>query len=172
MIRKAETADLDAILNLYDQGRAIMRREGNRHQWTSVYPGPDSARQDLKAGHLYVNSQLTAVMTYMPGPDPTYQTMVEGSWLDESRYAVIHRIVSTEPGQGRSLLEYGMTCAGHLRIDTHSRNHGMKRLLTSLGFRRCGVILCQDGTPREAFEWSSADPDGQHDRKRSRSQTR
>ena len=131
MIRKAETADLDAILNLYDQGRAIMRREGNRHQWTSAYPGPDSARQDLKAGHLYVNSQLTAVMTYMPGPDPTYQTMVEGSWLDESRYAVIHRIVSTEPGQGRALLEYGMTCACLLYTSPSPRDGATSRMPSS-----------------------------------------
>ncbi len=154
-IRKACISDLDVIVQLYDKARAEMRRQGNLTQWPGTYPGRDNALADLEAGTLYVNDSVTAVMTLAAGPDPTYARIRQGSWLDEDSYSVIHRIVSTQPGQGRALLQYAMDTAGHIRIDTHRKNRSMLRLLEKLGFRHCGVITCQDGTDREAFEWSS-----------------
>ena len=37
-IRKAEKADLDKIMDIYDTARAFMRKSGNPTQWAGGYP--------------------------------------------------------------------------------------------------------------------------------------
>ena len=153
-IRLADKADAAAVADLYDRARQIMRAQGNCSQWTDDYPGLQTALQDIRIKTLYVNDNCTAVMALIPGPDPTYAVIPDGQWKDDSPYAVIHRIASIEPGQGRKLIEYGLQKYGHLRIDTHEDNSGMRHLLKKMGFECCGTIICRDGTPRLAYEIS------------------
>ena len=40
-----------------------------------------------------------------------------------------------------------------MRIDTHTDNKVMQKLLTKLGFQRCGIIyVIEDNYPRYAYE--------------------
>ena len=125
----------------------------------------DLIRRDIQEGNSYVclNDADTVVGTfycrYGKDAEPSYRKITEGHWLDESPYAVIHRIASdgSEPGIGKFCIEYAYRNWGHLRIDTHGDNTVMQRLLAKDGFVHCGTIYVpQDTDPRLAYEKSEA----------------
>ena len=53
-IRPALLSELDAIMPLYDQGRAYMRQSGNANQWINGYPKREMVADDIRQGHLFV----------------------------------------------------------------------------------------------------------------------
>ena len=59
----------------------------------------------------------------------------------------------SERGIGRFCIGWAFEQCGHLRIDTHTDNKVMQKLLTSLGFTKCGIIhVIEDNYPRFAYE--------------------
>ena len=69
-------------------------------------------------------------------------------------YGVIHRVASDGrmPGVFRRCAAFCRARCANLRIDTHHDNHTMQRLIEGAGFRRCGVIYVEDGSPRIAYQ--------------------
>ena len=52
-----------------------------------------------------------------------------------------------------SAFNWAFEQCGHLRMDTHTDNVIMQKLLTKLGFTRCGIIyVVEDDYPRYAYE--------------------
>ena len=91
------------------------------------------------------------------GPDiePTYRTIVDGAWLYDGPYGVIHRMAGdgSVRGIGAFCIEWALGQCGHLRIDTHGDNTVMQRLLEKLCFMHCGTIYVEeDPYPRLAYE--------------------
>ncbi|MBO8435841.1 MAG: N-acetyltransferase [Spirochaetes bacterium] len=157
MIRKAEDGDLDEILHIYDKARAFMRSHGNDRQWINGYPRREVLEYDIKEERLFVTEDafgLYGVFMLRIGDDPTYREIREGNWLDDSPYAVIHRIASSGRRHGvlKEALDYASSLCKHIRIDTHALNSPMQNALYKEGFHRCGIIVCDDGTDRVAFE--------------------
>lgn len=157
MIRKASIEDLHALMEIYRNARAIMRNSGNMNQWNGGYPSEAVIRQDIEDEVCHVlceDDRIIAVMAFIPGPDPTYQEIYGGRWLDDYPYHVIHRIAVVEPGHdaARKLIEWGFRQTGSIRIDTHADNVIMKHILVKLGFTHCGVIYLMNGDPREAYQ--------------------
>lgn len=158
MIRKAQPADLDAVVRCYECAKAFMRATGNTVQWLSDYPGRIDAEADLAAGNLYVvehNSQITGAFTFILGEEPTYAVITNGHWTSQEPYGTIHRVASNGASRGvfAECVEFCRGRIGHLRIDTHASNMKMLELIVRAGFRECGTIIVDDGTPRRAFEW-------------------
>ncbi len=157
MIRKAEERELDSIMDIYDKARAFMRQNGNKTQWKNGYPSRPLIEYDIENGRLYVLEDdfgLYGVFMLLPGPDPTYAVIRDGAWLDDSPYVVIHRAASSGRRKGvmHEIVSFASGISGHIRIDTHADNAPMQRALSREGFRRCGIIVCDDGTDRVAFE--------------------
>ena len=51
--------------------------------------------------------------------------------------------------------EWAYRQCGHLRVDTHTDNLVMQKLLGRLGFQKCGIIyVAEDHYPRYAYEKS------------------
>lgn len=50
------------------------------------------------------------------------------------------------------MLSFAESFGVDIRIDTHKDNKPMLHLIRKNGFTRCGVIIVDDGTPREAFQ--------------------
>lgn len=156
-IRKTRPEELDAVMALYDRGRARMRETGNTQQWTNGYPSRSMIREDVRLGRSYVYEEagtLHAVFALLWGEDPTY-ARIDGAWRwDTVPYGTVHRIAADGelPGLGRYCLEWCLDLCGSVRIDTHEDNLLMRRTLERLGFVHCGTILCDDGTPRMAFQ--------------------
>lgn len=93
-------------------------------------------------------------MRLLSATDPTYDVIEDGAWLSNDLYGTIHRVASD--GSVRGVLDKADSfCEAkikHLRIDTHENNKIMQYLIEKNGFKKCGRIYADDGTPRIAYE--------------------
>ena len=87
------------MLAIYERARAYMASLGNPHQWgDSGYPSSALLREDIARGVSYVvmdqRDEVVATFVFVEGEDPTY-IIIEGAWLNEEPYGVIHRLASS-----------------------------------------------------------------------------
>ena len=154
MIRLACLEDLDRILEIYADARRFMAENGNPTQWNNGYPRQELLEQDVRWGRLFAvirGRQICGAFVFFIGDDPTYR-YIEGSWMDESPYGVIHRIAGKGGGIFAAALAFCKERISHIRIDTHHNNFPMQHVVERAGFSRCGTIYVEDGTPRIAYE--------------------
>lgn len=156
MIEKATFSHLSQIMAIYERARAFMAENGNPDQWGTAYPPEEMIRQDILNGKCYVNLEgntIRAVFYFAVEADPTYG-YIEGAWLNDAPYGVIHRIAVGENGKGAAAecFRFAYSKCPNLRIDTHEKNIPMQRCLMKHGFRRCGIIYLEDGDPRIAYQ--------------------
>ena len=159
-IRKATYDDLQRLMEIFENAKAIMRSSGNLQQWNDGYPAPEIVKADIDNGNCYVlcdHDELIGTMAFIPGPDPTY-TYIEGEWPDHEPYYVIHRIATSASGRNtaRTMLDWAFDYIAQkgihvIRIDTHADNCIMHHILPKYGFTRCGVIYLENGDPRDAY---------------------
>ena len=143
-IRKSRPEDIDKIMPVYDSARQFMRSKG--------------ILADIAAGNHYIGidskGMPAMVFALILGPDPTYDIIEDGAWPHNGPYGTIHRLAST--GRHRGILAactaYALKLADTIRLDTHADNSAMLTAAGRLGYVRCGVIYCQDGTPRIAMQ--------------------
>ena len=162
-VRPSRMEDLPAMLAVYERARAFMKETGNPRQWGAeqhdgvAWPPEERLVEDIRAGKSYVclaGDRVAGTFFFTEGPEPTY-AVIEGAWLSEDPYSVVHRIASdgSVPGLGAFCLNWAYKEAGHLRIDTHGDNRPMQHVLKKLGFTYCGIIhVEEDDDPRLAFE--------------------
>ena len=156
-IRKTRLEDVSACAAIYDRAREFMKSVGNKDQWAGGYPNADDVINDIALGASYVvteGDKILAVFYFRVENDPTYERIFEGEWLDNSEYAVIHRVAVAEAGKGivGRIFDYCYAEFPHLRIDTHRLNAPMLRALRKNGFSRRGMIYLSKGDERIAFE--------------------
>ena len=158
VIRPATESDIPALLPVFDAARGIMRASGNLHQWADSYPGPDAVLSDIARGGGYVisNAAKESILAYfalLPSPEPTY-ARIDGAWLTDGPYGVIHRIASYPDVHGifSAIIDFAAARYPHIRIDTHRDNRIMQYLVEKHGFSYCGVIWLANGAERFAYE--------------------
>ncbi|MBQ7800817.1 MAG: GNAT family N-acetyltransferase [Oscillospiraceae bacterium] len=155
-VRLAETRDFPDILKIYDRARRFMAENGNPTQWPPSYPSAELLREDMEEGHLFVvtdKEQVRGVFSFLVGPDHTYERIEDGAWHSDREYGTIHRIAGDGSGGiFDACLAYCKSKCDYLRIDTHENNKVMQHVVTKNGFRRCGIIYTDNGTPRIAFD--------------------
>lgn len=160
-IRKAALSELAAVMQVIDKARLQMRRDGNATQWSNDYPQLQLMAEEITRGHCYIalyEDRIVATFCLVEGPDPTY-TSIEGAWLNDAPYHVIHRMASDGSlrGVGSRCIEWcRRQCGTDLRIDTHADNHRMQWVVARAGFTRCGIIYVSDGSPRLAYQLTQA----------------
>lgn len=156
-IRKATTDDLPDIMEVIGQARTIMRETGNATQWANGYPSVETIQDDIAQGCGFVCTTDTIVGYFFfrhgAHPEPTY-TYIEGQWLNDEPYGVIHRLASgrTAKGIAQAAFDFAFSLVENVRVDTHADNLPMQNFLVKNGFSYCGVIYVNDGTPRDAFQ--------------------
>lgn len=160
-IRKANPGDLPEIMNTYAYARSFMAAHGNPNQWGPTnWPPECLIREDISAGKSYVvmkNDEIAGVFFYDQGDhiEPAYDHIEDGSWILDNPYGVIHRIAGNgkAKGIGHAAVEWAWKQCPHLRIDTHSDNTVMQKMLAGEGFVHRGTIYVrEDNDPRMAFE--------------------
>ena len=156
MIVKATLSQFSRIMDVYAQARQFMAQNGNPDQWGTAYPSEEMIRQDILNRKCYVNldgDQIRAVFYFAVEADPTYG-YIEGAWLNNAPYGVIHRIAVGESGKGvaAECFAFAAERCDNIRIDTHEKNFPMQRCLGKNGFARCGIIYLEDGDPRIAYQ--------------------
>ena len=163
VIRPATEADIPAVLPVFEAAKAIMRADGNHDQWGAPgFPGDALLLRDIARGGGYVISSeaeggveksIVAYFALLPSPEPTY-SHIDGAWLTDEPYGVIHRIASYPEVHGifSAIIDFAAARYPHLRIDTHRDNRIMQHLIDAAGFTYCGIIWLEDGTERLAYE--------------------
>ncbi len=158
-VRKARPEDTDRLMELFEQGKRIMRANGNLRQWTGGYPMREVVEKDVADGNSYVcvdeAGTIVGTFAFICGKDPTYARIYEGRWLDdELPYATIHRLASTADSHGvaAACLEWCARRIPNLRADTHRDNRILQHILLKHRFAYCGVIYLQNGDERLAYQ--------------------
>ena len=159
--RKANTSDAPVIWRILEQ--AILRRKNDgSNQWQDGYPNPDVVNRDIEKGVGYVltlQDEIIAYAAVLFNDEPAYAE-IEGKWLSESDFVVVHRIAVADDylGQGLSAtimkfiedvaLKNGIYS---VKVDTNFDNPAMLRIFEKLGYTYCGQVYFR-GSPRKAFE--------------------
>lgn len=157
-IRLAQPSDLSDIMQVVEAAKGIMRASGNMKQWQGGYPSEQVLLADMQCGggHVIIDQGRTVgYFSFLPSPDPTYGTIYEGEWLDDTLpYHVVHRIASYPDVHNvlRDLLAFCTAREPNLRIDTHRDNTIMQHNLIKLGFTYCGIIYLASGDERLAYQ--------------------
>lgn len=157
-IRKTRPTELDTLMDIFEQAKRIMRKDGNMHQWRGNYPSADIIQKDIQNGHSYVcleNGEIIGTFAFIPGKDPTYAQIYEGEWLEDTLpYGVIHRLAGTEASKGvaKACLQWCHARIPNLRADTHRDNRILQHILKKDGFHYCGIIYLANGDERLAFQ--------------------
>ena len=156
-IRKSKLSDIPDIEKIYKSAKTFMHENGNPNQWCGEYPNGDSAKADIERGIGYVcrdGEEIVAVFAFCIEDEPTYAKIYDGAWLDDLRYAYIHRIAVKHHGRGIVDFCFCECFKMHpnLKIDTHADNIPMQRVLLRNGFIHCGTIYLEDGSPRLAYQ--------------------
>lgn len=155
-IRPARLEDLDEILSIYALAKIFMAETGNPTQWAGSYPQRELLEEDIANSGLYVvteSEKVCGVFYFVIGPDPTYAVIEKGAWHSEKQYGTIHRIAGNGIGGiFGAVLDFCRSQIDYLRIDTHENNKVMQHVVTKHGFKACGIIYTDDGTPRIAFD--------------------
>lgn len=153
-IKKASREDLKVLLALYEKSRQLMKKTGNPSQWGDNYPSEERLEMDLAQGSLYkvlANDQIIGGFMFGSGPEEEYKSL-EGSWLNESPYSVLHRITAPEAkGVTKEIFAWAIKQTDSLRIDTHKDNVIMRHILEREGFTFVGKITLADGSRRMAY---------------------
>ena len=154
VVRPAVLEDLDRILEIYAEARRFMAENGNPTQWHSGYPRRELLEEDIRLGRLFAvvrNNQICGAFVFFIGDDPTYR-YIEGSWMKDTPYGVIHRLAGQGGGIFADALSFCEARISHIRIDTHHDNKPMQHVVEKAGFSRRGIIYVDDGSPRIAYE--------------------
>ena len=123
-IRKAEITELAILMDIFEQGKRIMRKNGNTKQWTGGYPTEEIMKKDIENGNSYVcldeEQKIVGTFAFIQGDDPTYAHIYDGAWIDDKQpYGVIHRLASTEDSKGVASACNGATAKYPIYVQTH-----------------------------------------------------
>jgi len=157
-VRAARTADTDAIMDVLEAAKKIMRSDGNLNQWINGYPSREVILNDIKNGNGYVLVEGESVVSYfafIASPEPTYNIIVGGKWLsDTTPYHVVHRIGSYPHIHGtfKAIMDWCFSKDSNIRIDTHRDNKIMQHCISRYGFTYCGIIYLESGDERLAYQ--------------------
>ncbi len=161
-IRIATEKDFEAAVALLEMGRKNIAELGI-DQWQNGSPNAEDIRRDIENGNCYVavegDNYLATLYIGFDG-DKTYEK-IEGKWLQEDKYATLHRVAVNTDYRGKGVFSAVVNFAtllslskGYhaLRIDTHYGNTRMQSALGKNGFTPCGKIWLSWGDERLAFE--------------------
>lgn len=158
----AEKQDLDAIMEIVKQAQAFIKSQGFE-QWNDGYPQRTQFEEDIEKKSCYVmksHKQVVGFMTLLFEKEEAYDSL-EGKWLTDLPYGVIHRSAIAESFRGHHALQHFFEFAQEqalekkirsLRIDTHEKNLPMRKSAERFGFIYCGKVSYGPNKPRVAYE--------------------
>ncbi len=159
---QASENDFDEIWKIIDDARNRMLREG-KQQWDNNYPLPLHIHNDIANETAYVlknaSGKIGCFGAVIFDGEPAYET-IEGKWLSEKEYVVVHRLAVSQEAQGQGIASSFLQQVERLaeekgiesfKVDTNFDNFAMMAVLDKLGFSYCGEISYDKGK-RRAYE--------------------
>ena len=161
IFRNAIIEDKNSIWTIIQQ--AILRRKADgSNQWQDGYPNDQSIKNDItnQFGFVLVdNEKIVGYCAVIVNYEPAYDD-IEGKWLTNDDFVVIHRIAIDENylGQGLSgkIIENVENFAKEqniysVKVDTNFDNPAMMRIFEKHGYQYCGEVYFR-GSARRAYE--------------------
>ena len=155
--------NLPDIMTIISQAQVQLKNAGV-DLWQHGYPDEAQILEDIASGTSFLpkNSLGETIATVMLSfeADPNY-SVIEGKWLTDTPYAVVHRLAVREESKGTGLAGWILKqveamCRtakiNSIRIDTHEKNLPMQKNAVKMGFTSCGIVYVKDGAKRIAFE--------------------
>lgn len=82
-IRKTQPTDIAILMDIFEQAKHIMRKDGNMLQWRGNYPSREIVIADIEQGNSYVctddTEEIIGTFAFIRGNDPTYTHIYEGN---------------------------------------------------------------------------------------------
>lgn len=161
---KLRTATIDDVPEIWNiiQFAIAQRKADGSDQWQYGYPNEQSILADINNQHGYVIEENGIILLYAAiifGIDEAYNE-IEGAWLNDNDYVVLHRLAIAEIAKGRGiamhLFKEVETLAQsknvyNIRVDTNYDNIPMLKLMDRLHYIYCAEVQMGGGT-REAFQ--------------------
>ncbi|KFF10626.1 GCN5 family acetyltransferase [Chryseobacterium soli] len=160
-LRKAEIEDREIIWEMIQQSIERRRQDGST-QWQNGYPNINTVESDIAKGFGYiltVDGEPAVYSALILNDEPAYST-IEGAWLSNGEFVVVHRVAIDEKFAGQGLVKklfdhieeftksHGIQS---VKVDTNHDNIAMLKILESKGYSYCGEVVLAGGI-RKAFE--------------------
>ena len=142
--RKAIKSDLDNIMIIIKEAQKYFK-ENNIDQWQDNYPNEETILNDINNETSYVlvnDNDVVATASISFEEEKNYKN-IDGNWLTNDRYVVIHRVAVSNDYKGlrlsSTILDNTKALAlknniHSIKIDTHKDNKAMQRVLAKNNF--------------------------------------
>lgn len=162
-IRIATMNDIDRMMDILAEARTSIAMLGI-DQWQYGYPTRDIILDDIKKQRAYIledEGKIYATFALIFDGEVTYNKIYAGAWLTNTPYLALHRIAIANAKRGCGYSDEIMkfifkTAKEHsfasVRVDTHTGNSPMRKMVEKNGFEYCGIIHLIDGQQRVAYE--------------------
>ncbi|MCO6460651.1 MAG: GNAT family N-acetyltransferase [Saprospiraceae bacterium] len=159
-MRIAIHSDIPEIWTIIKDAIERRRIEGSK-QWQDGYPNKETILSDIENGYgqvLQLNDKIITYAAVITEKDPDY-LYIEGSWLNDDAYTVIHRVATASQviGKGYATLIFQLIekyCIDkgifNIRVDTNFDNLSMLKVFEKLNYQYCGKVYLR-GAPRRAY---------------------
>lgn len=159
--RKAEMSDKDIIWEIIQQSIERRRIDGSA-QWQNGYPNEQTIESDISKDFgfvLTVNDEIAVYVALIFNDEPAYST-IDGAWLTNGEFVVIHRVAVSEKFAGQGLAKKLFDVIEDyvrsqniqsIKVDTNYDNAAMLKILESKGYTYCGEVFLAGGV-RKAYE--------------------
>ena len=109
--RKSTLQDMDQIVRIAEEGRALLKSRGISQWQTGSYPDRPLFEQDVQEGIGYVvceEGRVAAICALQITPEEDYRHLTEGRWLtgEGTFYAAVHRAAVAPECQGRHVTTF------------------------------------------------------------------
>lgn len=159
--RKAASSDITSIWKILEQA-IVRRKEDGSNQWQDGYPNVDVVQKDVADGAGFVLIEGETIAGYCAviiNDEPAYEN-IQGAWLTNDDFIVIHRIAIAEKFVGKGLAKKIMTSVEEyamdnriysIKVDTNFDNIAMIKTFDKQGYVYCGEVYFRN-SPRKAYE--------------------
>lgn len=160
-LRKAEIEDRNIIWEILQQAIERRRKDGST-QWQNGYPNLGTVESDIAKGFGYVltvDGNVAVYAALILNDEPAYST-IDGAWLSNGEFVVVHRVAVDEKFAGQGLVKQLFDhiedfARSHdiqsIKVDTNFDNLAMLKILENKGYSYCGEVYLSGGI-RKAFE--------------------
>lgn len=159
--RKALLSDKELIWNIIQD--AILRRKADgSNQWQDGYPNIEVIENDIKNNYGFVLTLENEIIGYcavLINDEPQYEN-IEGKWLTNTDFVVVHRIAIAEKHLGNGLSKiilqnienYALNNSIYsIKVDTNFDNIAMQKIFDQMEYHYCGQVYFRN-SPRRAYE--------------------
>lgn len=159
--RKAELSEIAPIWEILQQAIQRRKKDGS-NQWQDGYPNPEVVEKDIQKGEGFVLVDGATIIGYsavLLNDEPAYGN-IEGKWLTNGNFVVLHRVAISENYLGKGLAKMILKKTEDfalsnniysIKADTNFDNIAMMKIFESSGYAYCGEVYFR-GSPRKAYE--------------------